>query len=212
MITSVDEALPMFCAGPADFLRDPVLEKPLLSPDGQHVLATDRKIVFRCAIADVTLPYADRPELCEIARLLAACIEEANLCATDGLADLPEIPPAVDCGACHGTGKTYRCPDCVDGEFWHGKHEYTCRTCDGTGVVDADLASRDDDALICDVCNGSGHRRNQPVEIGCAAISRRFLAAIAQLPGARIANPVTATAPVYFDSDLGDGCVMPLRD
>lgn len=212
MITSVDEALMLFVVGASDSLGDHFLEKPFLSPDGQHVLATDRRIAFRCASSDVTLPYAEHPESPDIAFTLAALIDEAKNSSTGGLSDPPKLPGAIDCGACHGTGKTYRCPDCVDGEFWHGKHEYTCLNCVGTGVVDAELASDDDDPLICDVCNGSGHWRDQPVEIGCAAISRRFLAAIAQLPGARIANPVTATAPVYFDSDLGDGCVMPLRD
>jgi len=211
MITIVDEALMLFVTRASDFLGDHFLEQPFLSHDGQHVLATDRKIAFRCRLVDATALYAELREKPDLAIALSGLIDDARNASSAGVSDLPDLPKAMACEACGGNGTIHPCPDCVGGEFSHGEHEYTCKTCCGMGYLFGDhLAEDQEDELICHVCHGSGRSRNQPIEVGCALISRRFLEAIAQLPGAKLANPVTATDPVYFLSDLGDGCVMPM--
>ncbi len=40
--------------------------------------------------------------------------------------------------------KDEKCPDCGgDGEFWHGRHEYDCKECDGSGVVDGEFVGKE---------------------------------------------------------------------
>jgi hypothetical protein len=127
-------------------------------------------------------------------------------------ADSIELPPPEPCSACDGSGIVYwvDCDDCCgDGEFLKGRHYYRCKECDGKGYFVAKHASHGARAQPCRICEGSG-ASIQPVTVGEVRVQRRYLAAIAQLPGAQVAPSHEGTLVFVFDGG-GWGALAPLR-
>lgn len=122
----------------------------------------------------------------------------------DGFEPLPTIPTAEVCPDCSGTGRRSEadCPDCHNGYFEHGDHEYECKECDGTGrVTDVECANR----------NCLDGTLRSTLKIGDALFDTKHLRKIAALPNARIAVQ-SQYGPAAFQFDGGEGRLMPCRE
>lgn len=122
-----------------------------------------------------------------------------------------ELSPPEPCARCDGRGVMYRvdCHECnARGEFLHGTHFYRCKECNGKGVTVNRSASHGARARPCDICQGSG-ASIQPVPVGEVMVQRRYLAAIAKLPGAQVAPSHEGLLVFVFDGG-GWGALAPL--
>lgn len=117
------------------------------------------------------------------------------------LAPLPELPIAISCAFCHGSGLDKPCPKCNDISSW------SCGHCAGAGVIPA--VAGEEDVSACFFCDGTGHER-QEIDIGPGTYDSRLLALITSLSGAVFA-PDDEDNAAYFRCDIGDGLLMPMR-
>jgi len=128
---------------------------------------------------------------------------------------VPVLPKSKPCPSCMGTGRATTCDDCEgNGEFRHGNHDYTCKTCDGRGQYTSVFAEPD---TQCNACSGSGrkHEHQIPIQVGSQAVGLAYLRLIAPLPGVQLhlkksAGP-TGTAPIRFTYAGGCGVILPMR-
>lgn len=162
--------------------------------DGQTI-ATNGQIMIRVQGVD---PAANQDA--PIAQSVRALFEKVY----SDFVPLPTLPKAQKCRLCKGAGfiEDADCEDCDGrGEFMHGVHIYECQNCDGTGTTGR-VQCRDSE------CDGGFVR--EPVKIGDATFSARYLRLIAALPNARICTDgPQGTAAFVFDG--GDGRLMPMR-
>lgn len=129
---------------------------------------------------------------------------------------IPELPPAVRCGACDGRGKCYReaCSDCdAKGEFTHGMYEYECKHCEGDGYFTRYFAPEGESLSRCAACFGLGEEfsRDYGTKVGGMTFATRLLRAISVLPGVEISVCTTDKHPLWFRFDGGRGLVMPMN-
>lgn len=175
---------------------------------GDQVLASDGRIL-------VCIPghsgHEEAPSrVRNFTRRIEQIIKEAPLTWTPAAA--VELPPPEPCAKCDGSGVMYRvdCHECNgEGEFVHGTHTYRCKECDGEGGTVTRHASHGARAQPCDICGGSG-ASIQPVTVGEVRVQRRYLAAIAELPGAQVAPSHEGTLVFTFDGG-GWGALATLR-
>lgn len=203
MTTAVD--IQKFCA--AEGLGDlrVYLRRPMQF--GDQVLASDGSIL-------VCIPghfgHEEAPwGVHNFTRRIEQIIKEAPLTWTP--ASAIELPPPEPCAQCDGSGVMYRvdCHECDgEGESVHGTHTYCCMECDGEGSVVTRHPSHGARAQPCDICEGSG-ASIQPVTVGEMRVQRRYLAAIAELPGAQVAPSHEGNLVFVFDG--GWGALAPLR-
>lgn len=204
MTTDVD--ITRFCIAeglgyPRVYLRRPM-------QFGDQVLASDGRIL-------VCIPgrfgHEDAPShVHNAAHRIEQIIKEVPLTWTPAAAI--ELPPPEPCAQCDGSGVMYRvdCHECNgEGEFVHGTHTYRCKECDGEGGFVTRHPSQGARAQPCDICEGSG-ASIQPVTVGEVRVQRRYLAAIAELPGAQVAPSHEGHLVFVFDGD-GWGALAPLR-
>lgn len=203
MTASID--LQKFCAGGDD--QRTHLRQPWRAPVG--IVATDGAVLI--VVSETTGDVAEyRPGVHpNVSKMLNDNPVSGPWIALDSI----ELPPKTVCVRCNGGGQlwTLECPDCGgDGEFDHGSHNYTCRECNGAGVMRD--SSPFDGAYpgTCQDCRGDG-AAIQPVELpGGTCFQRRYLALLADLPGCEIAPPSTWKA-ARFRFDGGEGLLMPCR-
>lgn len=203
MTTAVD--IQKFCA--AEGLGDlrVYLRRPMQF--GDQVLASDGRILV-CILGHFgheEAPWGVR----NFTRRIEQIIKEAPLTWTP--ASAIELPPPEPCAQCDGSGVMYRvdCHECDgEGESVHGTHTYCCMECDGEGSVVTRHPSHGARAQPCDICEGSG-ASIQPVTVGEMRVQRRYLAAIAELPGAQVAPSHEGNLVFVFDG--GWGALAPLR-
>lgn len=121
-----------------------------------------------------------------------------------------EFPPPTPCEHCEGTGKqpaTEDCDECDgEGEFHYGSHYYECKDCDGDGKVIAPLKEK----VACERCQGTGNDCDQPIKVGSAHFSRKYLTLLRDLPDCRL-YPGKATETAFFQFEGGWGVLMPFH-
>lgn len=174
---------------------------------GDQVLASDGRILVCIPghFGHEEAPWGVR----NFTRRIEQIIKEAPLTWTPAAAI--ELPPPEPCAQCDGSGVMYRvdCHECDgEGESVHGTHTYCCMECDGEGSVVTRHPSHGARAQPCDICEGSG-ASIQPVTVGEMRVQRRYLAAIAELPGAQVAP--SHEGNLVFTFDGGWGALAPLR-
>ena len=152
----------------------------------------------------------------------------------DGCSDLQFIPmpttPQPDpCPNCGGKGNAWSvlCPDCNEGTFMRGNHEYDCRNCAdssaGPGWVDSSEDNPQAKIVACHECDGLGSsiRFNGNFYIGDAGYSLVYAYMVSQLPGPVLFAPGDRSTnetrgvsirPGVFRFAGGDGILMPRRD
>lgn len=192
MTTDVD--ITKFClADGLGDLRD-CLRRPMQF--GDQVLASDGHILVCIPGRSGHSGYEEAPlGVCNFTRRVEQIIKGAPLTWTPAAAI--ELPPPEPCVLCDGSGVMCQldCHECDGkGEFVHGTHTYCCMECDGEGVIAR--------AQPCDICEGSG-ASIQPVTVGEVRVQRRYLAAIAELPGAQIAQSHEGILVFTFDGGWG---------
>lgn len=114
-----------------------------------------------------------------------------------------ELPDAMPCNACGGTGKELVCSICK-GEG--------CDRCEGDGVPSGDDQGTEQPCYNCD---GSGQAPHQIITVGNTTLARRFVALMLKLPGIEYHTPTRKPHEypmVSFRFDGGWGCVMPCVD
>ena len=117
-----------------------------------------------------------------------------------------ELPTPEPCQWC-SDGTVIACKHCGgDGEDHLG---HDCKRCNGTGISN----DGDGDVVTCSACEGTAHELTQPVPVGDALFSRRYLALLQEIEGCELAtnpgNPARGTG--YFRFPGGYGFIMPCR-
>lgn len=127
---------------------------------------------------------------------------EVNFHMNEGL-DFPELPVAIQCSECEGTGFSYRtdCDECEGGNFWNGSFEYECKNCLGIGSLKTD--EKIDPTQPCWDCSGHGVQRHQPIEIQGHLFNRFILDLIRKLPNSKITFIDDFKMRFVFDGGVG---------
>lgn len=128
------------------------------------------------------------------------------------IADI-DLPDAINCRLCGGKGHIYkvRCPDCDgEGEFYYGRHWYTCHECDGEGKSTPAEETDDAEKEPCYHCDGSGEDF-QSVRVGDLHFQRRYLSLLKTLPDCFLEPGGTINDAARFRFDGGVGFLMPCR-
>jgi hypothetical protein len=169
MSKKIIDMLWTFCARAGD--TRPYVQQPIA--DKQYAYATNGRALVCVPIAKVRghKITSIRDNWPRPVRNLRKMIDERKAASGD-LIEIPELPCAILCDVCDGSGHV-------------APFQY------------------------CEDCGGSGEKLHNPASVGITYINRRCLALIATLPGAKIATPREACMSVYFTSDITDGVVMP---
>lgn len=184
---------------------------------GEQMYATNGHILIA---ADLTGVAADIPDGVEVLPENVASIFVKYCSESPGdeaqwipAGDAAVEPSGKTCMSCGGSGRTPQevdCDDCDgDGDFWHGRHQYECRSCDGGGKVDGPV---EDDDPVCEHCNGSGQQIGfwrLPWREG-DGVCGRYVGLIQALPDAEFAQHGKARDRIHFRFTGGRGVVMPL--
>ena len=179
-----------FCA--VDDIRD-YLNAPFVL-DG-HTAATNGHILIRVPGVAADVNQSPPEKLVEGIRKMFAG-QHGNA------VPLPSLPKPKKCKTCLGTGwlENGDCDDCNgNGTFMHGRHEYDCEECGGTGKVGRQQCGAYG-------CNAGIER--EFVKIGPASFDAHYLRMIAALPNARI-SVTEKFGPAWIVFDGGDGLLMP---
>lgn len=181
------------------------MHKPYI--EGNHVVACNGHIAVRtplvAELADIG-PVADRSKT-DVGEVIQKACDQGN-----AFLPIPELPPALPCEHCKGSGKAHKCTSCDgEGQFDHDGFDYECQPCSGTGQ-DRTGGAYAGEEQPCYECGGTGESHSwQPVHIGNANFDRRYLAIIASLGNAKIAP--AGEGVTYFTADGCDGAIMPTR-
>lgn len=197
--------LQKFCATDTD--PSPHMRKPSRCADG--IVATNGRILI-CVPDDGRQAEAAKESLAKSFANFKAGLTDPSRFWVD--ATTIQLPPAVKCGHCHGTGHSYqvKCEDCDgEGEFDHGLHTYECKECGGDGFIKTSPHSDGAKKVECYECDGTGEGF-QAVPAGQAHFQRRYLHLIQQLPNCRLGT-MGGTGTALFTFDGGWGALMPVR-
>lgn len=211
-----------FCAGerdPREYLRAPWRQ-------GQWVYATNWHLVIRVPAAAMPDAVEGGPKHPNTAAMFAKHLESGDR----EFLPMPAIDAPTVCGYCGGKVKVWAvtCPDCEDGTFMHGDHEYDCKNCDGSDAGPGWLDSSNDNPEAvekqCHHCDFNGYSLvgNGCQQLGPAHYANVYLWHFAQFPKCRICpgdpvpipgfiEPAGRPAPAAFIFDGGQGLLMPTR-
>lgn len=199
----------IFCeqgTDPREWMRKPFR-------DGQWVYATNGHVCVRVPAGSYP-DAAEKPEKFGAARLFVQYIDE-------GQGEFVLLPDGIKrpdrCRECRGRGhfKTYKCPDCDEGEFDHGNHTYSCLNCadEPTGPGWMLQPQPDQEAVRrpCSTCRGHGmlHDAGPSVEIGGMKFDPVYLWWMSQLPQVRVRINEDPKGAAAFIFDGGQALVMP---
>lgn len=187
------------------------LTKPMRQ-DG-FLYASDGWIAVR-VLDDQAIEAGEHPAKSNISKIFDKPIQP------EALHPLPELPAAIKCKHCGGSGIQYFsiCDECDgEGSFTHGTHNYECKECDGDGSIYN--KSGHGVKQTCWHCSGHGeadhHGGAVPIKIGGLHFKPHLLRMIASLPGARIEHITpadeTELPATRFTFDGGEGAVMPIK-
>lgn len=119
-----------------------------------------------------------------------------------------DAPAPVLCRECDGVGtvKSAECDDCDgEGEFRHGRHDYECEECGGSGLVPDPDGSVD---RVCHLCEGRKYEYATHL-VGKTKLQVRYLHMLAGLPDCELSVNDDPRIAAMFRFTGGRGWLMP---